>query len=189
MPLLSTVAKNANKISKVANIATAAVVVGASRLSKSKSGSVQEFPIPGYQFSVEMDGSVLAHFQSISDLTVKRNVETVVEGGQNQFIAEFAGPMSYGHITLGGGLTSSDMFFQWMMQGKYTNMVTKKDFFVIQRQPNPDGGTPVFIDAKRWSFHQAFPVSWKLSSLSVDTTTKIAIESLELSFQYFELQG
>ena len=75
------------------------------------------------------------------------------------------------------------------MQGQSDGMVAKKDFFLVQRQPNPKGGTPIFSQAKRWSFHQAFPVSWKLSSLSVDTTQKIVIETLELSFQYFELQG
>lgn len=157
--------------------------------SKKSTTSQAEFPVPAYQFSVEMGDETIAFFQSVSGLSVQRKVDPIPEGGRNDFTQEFPGRINYGHVTLEVGLTSSKMFWEWMMQGQSDGMVSKKDFFLVQRQPNPKSGTPSFTEAKRWSFHQAFPVSWKLSSLSADTTQKIAIETLELSFQYFELQG
>jgi len=154
----------------------------------SQSGYSQaEFPVPGYQFSVQIGTETVAFFQTVSGLSVHRKVEPNQEGGQNDFTQEFPGPLSYGHVTLEVGLTSSTMFWEWMMQGKSDGVVSKKDFFLVQSQPNPKGGTPTYSKVKSWNFHQAYPVSWKLSNLSADTTQKIAIESLELTFQYFEL--
>jgi phage tail-like protein len=150
--------------------------------------SVVELPVPAYQFSVEIDGDVVAFFQSVSGLAVQRKVEPQPEGGRNDYVLELPGPLSYGHVTLEVGLTSSKAFWDWMMSGRYDGKVSKKDIFLTQRRPNPIVGVPTFLEAKRWSLNQAFPVSWKLSSLSVDTTQKIAIETLELAFQYFELQ-
>lgn len=151
--------------------------------------SQTEFPVPAYQFAIEIGGETIAFFQSVSGLSIQRKVDPMPEGGQNAFTQEFPGRLNYGHVTLEVGLTSSTMFWKWMMQGQSDGMVSKKDFFLIQNQPNPKAGTPTFVEAKRWSFYQAFPVSWKLSNLSVDSTQKIAIETLELSFQSFELQS
>lgn len=147
-----------------------------------------EFPIPGYQFAVMMkDEKAIAFFQNVTGLSVKRKVEPVIEGGENSFTREFPGPLTYGHVTLEVGLTSSKMFLDWMMQGKYTAAVEKRGFFLVQFQPK-EGGTPTYEEVKRWSFENAYPVSWKLSNLSADSTQKIAIESLELTFDFFELQ-
>jgi len=146
-----------------------------------------EIPIPAYQFSIEMDGQVVALFQSVSGIAVHRAVEEKSEGGVNNYKHKLPGPFSYGNLTLETGLSSSDFFWKWMMVGQYDGSAQKKDFSLIQRRPNPKAASPAFVVVKRWSFHDAFPVSWKLSNLSVDTTQKIAIETIELAFNYFEL--
>jgi phage tail-like protein len=150
--------------------------------------SYEEFPIPSYQFSLEIGTDVMALFQTVSGLSVKREVETVTAGGQNNYVHELPGQISYGHVTLETGLTLSSFFWDWMMTGQEAGSVQKMDISIVQRHPDPKGGTPLFVEVKRWNFHKAFPVSWKISDLSVDNTQKIVIESLELSFEFFELK-
>ena len=151
---------------------------------------LNEYPIPVYQFSILFDDpeKPVALFQTISELSVTRAIEPLTEGGLNDFGREFPGQISYGHITFGVGLSSSDFFYKWMMDGRYAGRAAGKNFTLIQRRPNPDGDTPIFVEVKRWSFENAFPVSWKLPELSLKDSDNIVIESLELSFDFFDLE-
>jgi phage tail-like protein len=147
---------------------------------------LEEYPVPGYQFSIEFRSATVALFQSIRGISVSRKIETLEVGGENNFIREFPGRISYGHITLETGLTSSSFFWDWMMDGQLDGYALRRDFTLVQRRPNPGGGTPIFAEVHRWNFRGAFPVSWKISDLNIDDSQKIVIESLELSFHYFE---
>lgn len=147
---------------------------------------LKEYPVPGYQFSIEFGTEIVALFQSIRGISVSRKVEPLEVGGENNFSRELPGRMSYGHITLEVGLTSSDFFWEWMAAGRLGGYVSRKDFTLIQRRPDPEGGTPVFSEVHRWNFKGAYPVSWKISDLGIDDSQKIVMESLELSFEYFE---
>jgi len=149
---------------------------------------ILEHPVPIYQFSIEISGKIVALFQTISSMEASRKVEPLVVGGENDFGREFPGHVSFSHITFGVGLTTSDFFWKWMMAGSTDGYAISKDFTLIQRRNNPDpDGSDVFPVVKRWNFKNAFPVSWKLSELSLDDSSKIVIESLELSFDYFVL--
>ena len=150
---------------------------------------IGEFPIPIYQFSIEMAGKTVALFQGVSGMEVKRKVDPLEVGGQNDYGLEFAGQISFSHITFEVGMTSSDFFWKWMMGGTIQGFGLSKDFTLIQRRPNPDlsSDPTIFPVVKRWEFKNAFPVGWRLSDLSLDDSSKIAVESLELSFDYFEL--
>ena len=150
---------------------------------------IGEFPIPIYQFSIEMAGKIVALFQGVSGMQVKRKIDELEVGGQNDYGLEFPGQISFSHITFSVGLTSSDLFWKWMMAGTIQGFGVGKDFTLIQRRPNPDlaSDPTIFPVVKRWEFKNAFPVSWQLSDLSLDDSSKIAVETLELSFDYFEL--
>ncbi len=149
--------------------------------------SLEEYPIPTYQFSIYIDdpNTPVALFQSVSEMEVKRDVEPLSEGGQNDFAREFPKAVSYGHITLQTGLTSNDFFYKWMLAGAEKGRASIKDFTLVLRRHNPDGSDPIFKEVKRWDFSGAFPVSWKLPELSVKESDNIIVESLELSFDYF----
>lgn len=179
--------------------------------------SIDEIPLPQYQFAIEIDTpdgetKTVALFQSVSGISVTREVVPLKVGGENDFGREFPGPVSFGHVTLGTGLTSSSFFWDWMMAGAVAGRAQSINFTLIQRRPNPDleqkgleyyqadpeGGvdklkaireeiTDIFIVVKQWNFINAFPVSWKLGDLSLDNSEAIALESLELSFDFFEL--
>lgn len=157
---------------------------------------IEEYPIPVYQFAIEIDDPngnavIVALFQSVTGMSVKREVEGLTEGGVNNFAYEFPGHISYEHITLEAGLTSSDFFWEWMVEGQFEGRAQAKNFVLVQRRHNPDFASPgddIFKEIKRWEFTNAFPVSWKISDLSLDDSQKIVIESLELSFDFFELK-
>src|ERR1041385_8761388 len=89
---------------------------------------LKEFPIPGYQFSMEFGTEIVALFQSVRGISVSRKVEPVEIGGENGLTREFPGRVSYGHITLEVGLTSSDFFWEWMMDGHLDGFSSKRDF-------------------------------------------------------------
>jgi phage tail-like protein len=147
--------------------------------------SLEEYPIPVYQFTVEIKGAIVALFQTVSEVTVTRGIDPLTEGGLNEYGREFPGQISYSHITFSVGLSSSDFFYKWMMTGKEAGRASAKNFTLVQKRANPDGDDPIFKEIKRWDFFNAFPVSWKLPELSLKDSETIVIESLELSFDYF----
>jgi len=141
-----------------------------------------QYPLTNYRFSVEIDGVIVALFQKISGITVSRGIQALTQGGFNEYTYEFPSNFSYDHITLQAGLSSSDFFYQWMMAGKESGgYAESKDVTLEQRFLDPA------VDPLRWTFDGAFPTKWKISNLSVDDSKSIVIESLELSFNFFEL--
>jgi len=151
---------------------------------------VDEIPIPIYQFVVEIDDVTVALFQNVSGMSFSREVEPLTVGGENDFGREFPGHVSYGHITFEVGLSSSDFFWKWMKAGDLGGYAVAKNFTLVQRRPNPDGASApedIFQVIKSWDFYNAFPVSWKISNLGIDNSQNIVIETLELSFDYFNM--
>ena len=142
----------------------------------------EEAPLPGYQFSISIGDVLVALFQSCSGLEVKRDTQTVIEGGLNPYTYELPGQMSYGHVTFSAGMSSSDFFWKWMVDGQLDGWAQLMNFTLTQFRPAPEKNTIVRV----WDFFDAYPVKWKLSDLSVDTTNRIAIETLEICFGYFE---
>jgi phage tail-like protein len=145
-----------------------------------------EIPIPAYQFSFEVDGRVVALFQKFGGMRVERAVEPYTEGGMNERTLEFPGQISYAHVTLESGLCSSNFFWDWMKAGQYAGLAYTKNFTLAQRRPSSK--TDEYWEVVReWFFINAFPVAWEVSDLSVDDDSSIAVETLELTFDYFEL--
>ena len=152
----------------------------------------EEFPIPIYQFVIEIDDVTVALFQNVTGMSVSREVEPLTVGGENNFGREFPGHVSYGHIVFEVGLSSSDFFWKWMTKGDLDGYAHAINFTLVQRRPQPDPGgasdeEKIFEIVKTWDFYNAFPVSWKISDLGVENSSNIVIETLELSFDYFLL--
>jgi phage tail-like protein len=152
----------------------------------------EEIPIPIYQFNVEIDDVTVALFQNVTGMSFSREVEPLTVGGENDFGREFPGHVSYGHITFEVGLGSSDFFWKWMKAGDIGGYAVAKNFTLVQRRPQPDpdkASDPdkIFQVVKSWDFYNAFPVSWKISDLGIDNSQNIVIETLELSFDYFNM--
>ena len=179
--------------------------------NQAPSNAAEDYPIPNYQFAIQIlrkdgfvdDDAMVALFQKVSGMKVEREIDPLSEGGHNEYSFEFPGQISYSHITFEKGLTASQFFYNWMMAGKYKGFAQSLDFNLLQRRPNPNyalasanldvtdqSAAPdpnIFEVVKTWEFHDAFPVKWKISDLSMGDSKNIVIETLELSFNWFEL--
>jgi len=145
-------------------------------------GDFKEMPIPSYQFCVEIDNVIVALFQSCTEMEVKRETLAITEGGLNAYTLELPGQISFGHVTFKTGFSSSEFFWKWMMSGQLDGWVQPRNIILTQFRPCPNE----YKEVRKWNFQNAYPVKWKISDLDVSITDKIMIESLELSFDYFE---
>jgi phage tail-like protein len=144
-----------------------------------------DIPYSTYLCAVMIENKIVGLFQSISDITIERNVDQHSQGGENECSLELPGGISYGHVTLNSGFSTSDLFIKWILAGSYDAHPIYKNFEVrIGRPSQVKTGVEMTRVLK---FTRAFPVKWKISDLSVDETEKIVIETVELSFKEFEV--
>jgi phage tail-like protein len=145
-----------------------------------------DIPYSSYLCAVLIDKKIVGLFQSISDITMERKVDKLSQGGENECSIELPGEISYGHVTLKSGFSTSDLFIKWMLAGNIDAHPIYKDFEVHLGRPSQI--KPSVEMSRVWTFRRAFPVKWKIGDLSVDETEKIVIESVELSFKEFEVE-
>ena len=185
--------------------ATSAVTAYGTR-SWEKGSGMRFDPAPAYLFYVELAGIIVGAFSECSGLSVKRDVETVKEGGVNDYVHKLPGRMEYSNITLKRGLTISRQLWSWMKHGQYNTKVRRINFSIIQGAPghnvvtmfgnlvtNQSIGTDQdsydkFVTAmgggfgkiKHWNVENAYPVQWKASDLDT-MSEKLVIETLEIA--------
>lgn len=119
-----------------------------------------------------------AGFENVSGLDIKIDTETIQEGGENQFSRKLPKALQYSNLTLRRGLITGSHFMTWINKAITNFKFEPKIVNVILMNAN---GDPLVS----WAFHNAYPVSVKVSFLN-STENKYAIESLELAYDYFE---
>ncbi|HLI54102.1 MAG TPA: phage tail protein [Acidimicrobiales bacterium] len=72
-----------------------------------------EFPTEG-SFLFEVDGVSIGTFAEVSGLEVHVAVTTYAEGGENGFVHQLPGRMTWPNIVLRRGVTDSDALFAWV---------------------------------------------------------------------------
>ena len=144
-------------------------------------------PAPSYLFTVTVNGYAVALFTECEGISLTRQVEEVYEGGMNDQVHTFPGPMSAGKVHLKRGLSLSAELWDWFNEGKYNCRVKRTSVSVVQGAPgmNVLGDSPGII--KYWSLEGAFPISWRVSTLNTANTSEVAIESLEIACEAISL--
>jgi phage tail-like protein len=183
-------------------ITTSAVAYGIRTLEKAS--GMRFDPIPAYLFYVELSGVLVALFTECSGLEAKRAVETVEEGGVNDYAHHLPGRVTFSNIKLKRGLSLSRSLWDWCMQGRYDFRVKRFNFSIIQGAPGHNLATAIagaagvnpgdgwqknlytalgrgFGKVKHWDVEDAFPVKWELSDLKTSAGTEAAIETLEVA--------
>ncbi|MCE1254735.1 MAG: phage tail protein, partial [Anaerolineae bacterium] len=79
----------------------------------------EDIPFPGYLCIAMIDEKVVGLFQGLSDISVSREVEPFSQGGENDHTQELPKGISYGHVTLKTGYSTSKLFMSWMFAGQY----------------------------------------------------------------------
>ena len=136
------------------------------------------------RFILEIDGVEIGTFTEVSGLQVEVEVETVREGGENQFIHQLPGRMSWPNIVLKRGIVNDDNVFAWFSK-------TSGDAFAAQGNKSQmlhGAITMITVHGERlrgWSIDRAFPVRWSGPAFAVDSS-QIPSEELELAHHGFK---
>jgi phage tail-like protein len=130
-------------------------------------------PYLKYNFAVEIDGLVAGGFQEVTGLQAEIEVQDYREGGVNEFLHRFAGPVKYSsNLILKRGITDARTLWDWywdVMHGK----IDRKNISVLLLSQTGQ-------EKRRWTFEKAYPVKWVGTELRA-TASEVAVETLEFA--------
>jgi phage tail-like protein len=139
-----------------------------------------------FKFVVEIDSVKHAGFQKCSELSVEIANVQYYEGG-SLIPNKSPGRMTFPDVTLERGATQDRDLFDWFQQvanlasGLGLNDIDyKRNLDIVQQ--DRDGST-----LRRWSITNAWPVKFVAGEWDNEADENV-IESVTLSFDYFELQ-
>lgn len=151
--------------------------------------TVAYYPPGAFYFSVTLMGAGAGgrspnadgSFQEVSGIQAELETETVTEGGENRFAYRLPRHVRYPNLVLRRGVvTSGSALGDWVTSTFASGLsipIGPKDLLVSVLNEN---AAPLLS----WTFHGAFPIRWELATLE-STQNKILIETLELSYNYF----
>jgi phage tail-like protein len=132
----------------------------------------EKYPYLSLRFLVEIQGLIVGGFSEVSGLQAETDVETIEEGGVNDYVHKFPKKTKYPNIVLKKGITDSDALWNWH-QDVVNGKKSRKSGFIILLDTEGN-------EKWRWHFVDAYPVKWSGPDLKADSNT-IAVESLELA--------
>ncbi|MEJ1968732.1 MAG: phage tail protein [Rhizomicrobium sp.] len=149
------------------------------------------YPPPGFHFTLTVLGSATAlslltgtdaAFQEISGIQATKQSEEVVEGGENRFVHRLPKQTKYSNLVLKRGAVVGDSFLvEWagltVGASLCIPVVTQNILVTLLGE----SGIPLIA----WAFVNAYPVKTDIAGLNA-MDNKILIESLELSYNYYE---
>lgn len=129
-------------------------------------------PYKAFNFLVEIDGIITGGFSSVSGLILTTNVDSIREGGVNDYVHKLPKQTTQTDLVLKKGQTDDDTLWTW-----YADVVGGK----IARKNGSiylldDQGSP----AMWWNFIEAFPISWTGPAFDA-SSSRVAIESMTLT--------
>lgn len=148
------------------------------------------YPPTGFHFKVEfqgvsgMDNDREQRFQDVGGLSFDMETEDFTEGGENRFVYKLPKRIKYPNLVLKRGLLTNSALIQWINNAMSTFFtVAVYDFqpadILISLLDESDNQIAV------WQVIQAYPVKWNVSNFNSNENA-IAVETIELAYQYFE---
>lgn len=146
--------------------------------------TVSSYPLASFYFSVNIYGTDRddAAFLEASGFTTEREIQEVVEGGENRFVHRLPTKTKHGNLVLKRGLVGrSTALFSWCkttMESDLQMAIRPKDIKVslLDLKDNP---------LISWDFFRAWPVKIDVSNFNAKES-EIAIETLEFAFAYLK---
>ncbi|WP_034411018.1 phage tail protein [Derxia gummosa] len=141
------------------------------------------YPIPAFHFSVRIDPGWPPgdnSFQEVSGIGPEMQVETVVEGGENQFVHTLPGGFKHPRLVLKRGISRADsQLTAWcdsILRGGIAGTIEPKtiELFLLGEDQQVLRG---------WNFVRAYPVKWTIDSFNAKNGS-VAIENIEFCYQY-----
>jgi phage tail-like protein len=138
-------------------------------------------PLMGFRFLVEIGGILTSGFSEVSGLQATTEVETIREGGVNDFVYKLPRSTSFGNLVLKKGMVSpaSEQLWIWYRNVIAGNVIRMPIFILIQSEDETISPTSI------WCAWDAFPVKWSGPTLS-GNSREVAIETLEFAHHGIE---
>lgn len=137
------------------------------------------YPPVNFYFNVIIEGyNQDINFQEVSGISVNVELESVREGGVNEYIHQLPKGTKYTNLVLKRGLvTSSSLLMNWIRDAVERFTFAPKQ--VIVNLLDESGNVQY-----SWVFNNAYPVSVKVTDLNAQDG-KAFIETLELAYSFF----
>lgn len=139
------------------------------------------YPPLGFHFKVEFANQIGEYeFQSVSGLNVELETELVAEGGENRFKHKMPVSTRYPNLILKRGIRVDSALTKWCREAL-------EDFDI-----KPTNITISLLNEKHeplmtWNVVHAYPIKWSVSEFNAEKS-QLAIESIELAYNYFNIQ-
>ena len=141
------------------------------------------YPPVGFHFKVEVEGLSAdgdTRFSEVGGLNVELTAEEVPEGGENRFVQKFPTRSKYSELVLKRGLAVNSDLADWCRTCIESLEIQPKNLTVSLLNEKHE---PVLS----WYVAKAYPTKWTVSDLNASSNS-IAIESIQLFYQYFKVQ-
>ena len=129
-------------------------------------------PYGAYNFLVEIEGIIAGGFNTVSGLDITTEVDTIREGGVNDFVHKLPKWTTKSYLILNNG--KKYIFFLWNWYADVMAVKFKRkngSIYLLDNQGLP---------AMWWDFIEAYPIKWSGPSLD-SSTSLVAFESLTLT--------
>lgn len=155
---------------------------------------MRTYPPVSFFFAVVFQGEDLdkelveTRFQSVTGLTVDFQTEPLKEGGENRFEYVLPTRTKYSPLVLKRGLVKNSKMVDWCMDAIHNFDIRPINLLVSLLHVNRpvDDLPPLGIQPlMSWKVVNAWPRKWSVSEFDAEKSS-VAIESLELNYQYFE---
>jgi len=155
---------------------------------------MRSYPPVSFFFEVIFQGEGLdkqlaeTRFQSVTGLSAELQTTTIKEGGENRF--EHIVPMraKYSALVLKRGLVHDSKVAKWCTDAIVNFDIRPMNLLIhlLNVQRPVDSLPPLgVVPLMSWKVINAWPKKWSVSTFDAQKS-EIAIESLELNYQYFE---
>lgn len=129
-----------------------------------------------------LKAAIDSSFTDVSGINVEFDTESVTEGGENRFVHKLPVRTKYPNLVLKRGLvTTVSPLSQWCastFEGNLDEPVEPKNVVVVLMNEYR-------LPSIAWAFYNAWPVKVQIADLQ-SMENKYAVETMELSYQYYE---
>jgi phage tail-like protein len=147
------------------------------------------YPPVSFYFNVEFQGlpnstgNLDASFQEVSGLSATVETTPIAEGGENRFTHKVPVRVSYEKLVLKRGLSKDSALLKWVSDSISQFQFSPITLYIhLLNEAGPSA--PLLT----WEVVNAYPIKWSISNFNSEQNA-IAIESLELNYEYFNIKS
>lgn len=148
-----------------------------------------EWPLPKFYFEVDIGTGNLA-FQNCDGLEAQISTMEFRDGNSTSFFKEKRPALiSFSPVTLKKGVFKGDTdFYKWFKGVAFDNFFGDMRTVKI-RLLNTDNGGGAPSTVLEWTLERAFVTKFTPSPLDAEADSEVAIEEIEITYQYFSTEG